>query len=133
MISKRNADLLSVETCANTIDGVTNAAVASGTRSLLGATWIGHAICGAAVANSKGTLRLWRSGDSGPVLVVDGVTASRFAAQAVQMRLIREGLETSVHVVEIFSDGAPSDGFLTSPSAGICDSSESQRSLATVA
>lgn len=132
-ISKRNADLLSGEECANTIRAVEDAAVANGARYLTGATWIGHAICGAAVATSKGALRLWKSGDAGPVLVVDGVTASLIAVRRVQSHLNIMGVAASVHIAAVVSEDASSDVVSVRSSHCFRGTAAETPSLATVA
>ena len=105
-ITCRNADLLCGDEFGPIADGVLAAVAASGARSIVGATPVGYAICGAIIARSEGRLRLWRSGLPGPVLVIDGVTASTISADAVRDQLERQGLEASIHVAGMV-DPAP--------------------------
>ena len=132
-IATRNANLLSSEESAAAIGGVIDAAAANGAHCLAGASWAGHAVCGAAVVNSKGSLRLWRSGDPGPVLVVDGVTASWISVLAVQHRLERSGLDASVHVVEIVPNDTVSADCMAPENAGAFTRSDCWRDSAIVA
>lgn len=132
-ITTRNADLLSSDGCAAALDGVLSAAAASGARCLAGATSAGHAICGAAVVRSNGRLRLWRSGDAGPVLVVDGVTASRIAVQVVQRRLEHRGLATFAHVIGLVQPVESSAKCPGSEDAGLFTEHDRWRRAETVA
>ena len=100
-IEGRNSLLLSGPDSDNVIEGVIEAAEAADTRWLAAATPIGHALCGAAVARSGGRLRLWNSGMPGPVLIVDGITASDISPKTKQTRLERLGIPASIHIVEI--------------------------------
>ena len=74
---------------------------ATGARSVTGATPIGYALCGAAIAQSGGCLSLWTAGQPGPVLVIDGITASYISPKMTQRRLEHLGVQASIHVVEI--------------------------------
>ena len=100
-IDIRNAQLLSGASSEATIEEVLGAARAAGAKSVTGATPIGYALCGAAIARSGGWLSLWAAGQPGPVLVVDGITASYISPKMTQRRLEHLGVPASIHVVEI--------------------------------
>ena len=46
-------------------------------------------------------MSLWAAGQPGPVLVVDGITASYISPKMTQRRLEHLGVPASIHVVEI--------------------------------
>ena len=100
-IDARNSQLLSGSGAEAVVEDVLAAARAAGVRSVTGATPIGYALCGAAIAQSGGCLSLWTAGQTGPVLVVDGITASHISPKMTQRRLEQLGVQASIHVVEI--------------------------------
>ena len=100
-IEAQNADLLSGSRAEEAVKGVVDAAAAAGALTLTAATPIGHALCGAAIIRSGGKLRLWTSGIPGPVLIVDGVTASDITPKTKQAQLEKLGAQASTHIVEI--------------------------------
>lgn len=100
-IDVRNSQLLSGDCSASVVEAVLVAARAAGATSVTGATPIGHALCGAAIIRSGGWLSLWTASEPGPVLIVDGITASYISSKMTQRRLGYLGVQASIHVVEI--------------------------------
>ena len=101
VIEARNSQLLSGPGSEAAVRDVIGAAQVAGATSLIGATPIGHALCGAAIVRSGGTLHLWTPTRPGPVLIVDGIAASDVSPKNLQENLRRLGLRTSIHIVEI--------------------------------
>ena len=100
-IDALNSELLSGPCAEEVVKGVLDAASSAGAQTLTAATPIGHALCGAAIIRSCGKLQLWSGGMPGPVLIVDGVTASDISPKMEQARLERLGLHAAIHIVEI--------------------------------
>ena len=100
-IEALNSELLSGPCAEEVVKGVLDAAVAAGAQTLTAATPIGHTLCGAAIIRSCGNLRLWNGGMPGPVLIVDGITASDITTKMKQARLEKLGLRAPIHIVEI--------------------------------
>ena len=99
-IEDRNSWLLNRTDTDNILDAVLDAAADANTQTLTGASPTGHALCGAAVARTAGKLRLWHGNMPGPVLIVDGVTASGIAAKQKQTQLANLGVSAAIHIVE---------------------------------
>ena len=102
-IGARNSELLSGPCAEEVVKGVLDAAAAAGAETLTAGTPVGHALCGAAIIRSCGKLRLWNGGMGGPVLIVDGVTASDITPRRKQAQLEKLGVAASIHIVEIAS------------------------------
>lgn len=100
-IDARNSQLLSGDGSEAVVEEVLVAAHAAGAKSVTGATPIGHALCGAAIVRSGGWLSLWSAGQPGPVLIIDGITASYISSKMTRRRLKHLGIQASIHVVEI--------------------------------
>ena len=100
-IDAQNSGLLNGPRAVEVVKGILDAAAAAGAQTLTAATPIGHTLCGAAITGSCGKLRLWTGGMPGPVLIVDGVTASDITPRTKQAQLEKLGVQTSIHIVEI--------------------------------
>ena len=128
-IDAQNAQVLSGDDSEAVVAEVLTAARAAGARSVTGATPIGYAICGAAIAQSGGCLSLWAAGQPGPVLVVDGITASCISLNMAQRRLEHLGVQASIHVVEIAKTASVSElRAIEARSSGECVIGEERRS-----
>ena len=99
-IEDRNSRLLNRTDTDDMLDAVLDAAAAANTQTLTGASPTGHALCGAAVVRAAGKLRLWHGNMPGPVLIVDGVTASGVGAKQRQNQLAGLGVSAATHIVE---------------------------------
>ena len=100
-IDAQNSDLLNGPRSEEVVKGIVDAAATAGAQTLTAATPIGHALCGAAIIRSCGKLRLWTGGMPGPVLIVDGVTASDITPRTKQAQLKKLGAQATIHIVEI--------------------------------
>ena len=93
--------LLSGDSSEAVVEEVLVATRAAGAKSVTRATPIGYALCGAAIVRSGGWLTLWAAEQPGPVLIVDGITASYISPKMTQRQLGYLGVQASIHVVEI--------------------------------
>lgn len=125
---ERNAVLLSSTACLAVVQEILEVAEAHRCRSILGATAAGNMLVGAALLAAEGRLSLWRAGQPGCVLVIDGVTTSMISVRAAIRRALLCGATAAVGVIVDFPESPveAEEGIVV---LGVADSVVGQRDI----